>query len=663
MVSCVALGAVVARAEEPTEATPPPAEPSIDPEEDADDNEVVVTGTRTLEERDRAAVRVDVITRRMAEERGATNVAGALASELTTDVSASGYGSLGSPAGAKIGGLDAERVLILVDGERLGGNVGGVLDLSELSLAGIDRIEIVEGPVSALYGTSGLGGVINIITGPPEQEGVSGRARLEGRYRWGGLASGAFAFREGIAWIALDASLSHQDGITREDRPDTLVPLTTRASATVRGGVSPIPEMDLAATFRWSRESSVGLLSQDVPGLGRYFLDVPEDSDRFTVRLEEHSKIGVAKIDVSLSKQWFNLDSVKDRRESPIDESRNRFYTQHAMELRGSFFEGEVASFLIGARAEVESFDQTLVRTTVTTPTETITEIVPTTLGQGSLYGQFRVDPAEEFTGFIGGRLEASPTYGVAGAPRLGVRVTPHETLTLRLSGGRGYRVPSAREVGFAFDHSFFGYRVDGNRDLVPETSWGGVFDASFAPVKGLSLRASAFVNHIQDLIDIAFERSDAGGVDVYTYQNIGSALTAGGDARLEVKATPWARVDFGYAYLFARDLETELPLSGRPAHTVKTSLRLSMPLGFLLNGTARIVSRAYIDEGIIAPPYGTLDLRLAKTLWSKAEAYVGGTNVLGVQKDPASPGDQRPLEGRTIYLGVSADFPLEEEP
>jgi outer membrane receptor for ferrienterochelin and colicins len=184
---------------------------------DEEANEVVVTGTRTAEDPSRSAVRVDVITRKTAEERGATNVAEALASELTTDVSASGYGSLGGPAGAKIAGLDGERVLVLIDGERLGGNVGGVLDLAELSLAGVDRIEIVEGPVSALYGTSGLGGVINVITGPPEQEGPSGRARVEGRYRWGGLAQGALAYREGIAWFALDASILHQDGIERDD--------------------------------------------------------------------------------------------------------------------------------------------------------------------------------------------------------------------------------------------------------------------------------------------------------------------------------------------------------------------------------------------------------------------------------------------------------------
>lgn len=621
----------------------------------------MITGTRTEEDPQRAAVRVDVITRKMAKEKGATTVAEALSSELSVDINASSYGNVGNPSGAKLGGMDADRVLVLVDGERAGGTVGGVLDLQELSLAGVNRIEVVQGPVSALYGTSAIGGVINVISGPPEREGWSGRVLTLARYRPGGYLEGSVAYRSDRAWVALDGNVLHQAGYAPEDDPpDTLAPRTTRAALGIRGGFSPQKNIDLDATFRWSRQATVGLETEEVPGLGRFFIELPETSDRFSVRLHEAATVGVAKIDVSLSKQWFVLDSVKDRVDSPIDETRTRRYSMHSLETHASFFEGEVASFLVGLRGEVETFDQTLDRAVANQPDLFEQEIVPTTLGQGSLYGQLRVDPSEAWTLFAGGRLEIAPEHGVGGAPRIGAAYRPVDEVTLRLSGGRGYRVPAAREVGFAFDHSFYGYQVEGNPGLRPETSWGGVFDAEVRPTRELTLRASGYANYIDELIDLAYARTEA-GIDIYTYENLGEAVTAGGEGRVIVRAPGWARAEVGYNFLYARDLQTKLPLAGRPAHTLFTSLRLELPERFVVNARAKVVSRTYIAEGIISPPFATIDLRLAKGLWPSAEVYVGATNVLGIEKDPEQIGDQRPLEGRTLYLGIAADFPWEE--
>jgi outer membrane receptor for ferrienterochelin and colicins len=88
--------------------------------------EVVVTGTRTPESSQRATVRTDFVTRQEAERRGATNVAEALSGEPTLQVNPESYGYLGRPSGVQIQGLDADRVLILEDGERVVGDQDGV---------------------------------------------------------------------------------------------------------------------------------------------------------------------------------------------------------------------------------------------------------------------------------------------------------------------------------------------------------------------------------------------------------------------------------------------------------------------------------------------------------------------------------------------------------
>ncbi|NUO52400.1 MAG: hypothetical protein HOV80_26430, partial [Polyangiaceae bacterium] len=95
-----------------------------------------------------------------------------------------------------------------------------------------------------------------------------------------------------------------------------------------------------------------------------------------------------------------------------------------SVEATGSFFDGEIASFLVGARGEIESFHQELERSALEgdeVATSEIPEVVPTQLGGGAAYAQVRVDPADEIAIVLGGRIEASPSYGVAAAPRLAV--------------------------------------------------------------------------------------------------------------------------------------------------------------------------------------------------------------------------------------------------
>ncbi|MFO0616872.1 MAG: TonB-dependent receptor plug domain-containing protein, partial [Polyangiaceae bacterium] len=179
-----------------------------------------MTGTRTAEDKSKAIVRVDTVTREEAAKRGATNVGEAISGELGLEVNPSANGSIGRASSAQIGGLDRERVLVLEDGERVVGDVGGAIDLSQLSLGGIDRIEITQGPSSSLYGSSAMGGVVQLVSGAPEKEGWSGRFQLEGRYRWGGLASGEISIRKADRWATANASFYGSEGVS-------LVPPTT----------------------------------------------------------------------------------------------------------------------------------------------------------------------------------------------------------------------------------------------------------------------------------------------------------------------------------------------------------------------------------------------------------------------------------------------------
>jgi outer membrane receptor for ferrienterochelin and colicins len=645
-------------ADEAEDAAPEPA--------DEGDLHVVVTDGRRPQNDNQSVMRVGVVPRVEAARRGAQNVGDAVAGELGSEVNPSAYGSLGRPAAAQIGGLDRDRVLVLEDGERVAGDFGGAVDLSKLSLSGISRIEIVSGPMSALYGTSAIGGVINVISAAPEVEGWSGRFQLEGRHRWGGQALGEIAYREGPGWVAAESGFHGSTAVVLAP-PDTTIPDLYRVDTGLRAGFDLGSGHEIGARIKYAHEAARGVDGQDVPGLGTFLVDLPDSTDRFSVRLRDRLALGAGhELSLSLAKQWFWNETRRDRRDSPLDESRSRFHTMQSVEATGSFFDGEVASFLVGARGEIESFHQELTRSTLER-TQVVTserpEVVPTQLGGGATYAQVRVDPVEEIAIVLGGRIEASPRYGVAAAPRLALLVRPHPTLSLRLSGGRGYRAPSAKEVGFSFDHSVFGYRVIGNPDLSPETSWGLQGDVGWKLHRFVELRANGFANWVDDLIDLELAETSSGltGVDDYTYVNVGAARTSGAGASIRARAHEYLRAEAGYAYLFTRDETIDRPLPGRPPHTFLVSAFTQTPIGLSLYARFRAVLDAYLEDTLRAPAFATLDVRVAQKTWPGGEAYAGVLDLLGAQKDPERAGDQRPAEGRTFYLGISSEFPEPE--
>lgn len=644
-------------------ADPPPRDPNL-PSDPA--LTVVVTGTRTPESGSRATVRTDVITRGEAERRGATNVGEALRAQPGVQVNPSAYGHLGGVSAIQIQGFDRNRVLVLEDGERTIGDVGGAVDLAAIPLGDVARIEIVSGPVSSLYGASAIGGVVNVLTAPPEVEGASARAGVEGRSRLGVILRGSGAYRSEETWGAIDASFQRSDGVAlADDQPDLALPEASRALLGLRAGTRLAGRVELSARVRWIHDETQGLESQRVPGLGVYLVDLPERTDRVALHLVETLDLGGgAAIRLSGSRQWALATTAKDRRDSSIDEARDREHGMHTFEALATLPQGSSRTFLAGARVEVERFEQHLTRTQpergALVTTETV-EVPSATLGSAALFGQLRWALGEGITILPGVRGEAHTRYGGVIAPRLAAAWSPSPEWQIRAAGGRGFRAPSAKELGYVFDHSFYGYRVQGNPDLAPETSWGVNGDVTVEPTRRLTVRAGAFANWVEELIDVdSSPAPGAGGIDEYTYRNVSRARTFGVELDAAWRVNSRLRVDAGYAYLWTRDDTHERPLEGRPPHTLTSSIQAKLPLELELTLRYRAVTDAFLDDDLRAPGFQSIDARLARALWPGSQIYTGVLNALGAQKDPARLGDQRPIEGRTIYLGAVAQLPWE---
>lgn len=189
----------------------PFAAQAVAPSNDADAlDEVVVTATRTAITTDAALAPVEVIGREAIERSQAKSLTELLRGRA--GINLSNQGGAGKLSTLFVRGSESDHVLVLVDGVRIGSATSGLASFQDLPVAMIDRIEIVRGPRSSLYGSDAIGGVIQVFTrrdkGPAQFRFHVG-AGSHG-YREGGLGVGGSTKR---GWFGIDAGLQSTDGI------------------------------------------------------------------------------------------------------------------------------------------------------------------------------------------------------------------------------------------------------------------------------------------------------------------------------------------------------------------------------------------------------------------------------------------------------------------
>lgn len=129
---------------------------------DVPENAVLVTATRTAQTADETLAAVTVITRADIERRQAQSVADVLRGE--PGLAVTNNGGAGKATSFFLRGTESDHVLVLVDGVKIGSATLGTAAFQDLPIAQIDRIEVVRGPRSSLYGSEAIGGVIQIFT-------------------------------------------------------------------------------------------------------------------------------------------------------------------------------------------------------------------------------------------------------------------------------------------------------------------------------------------------------------------------------------------------------------------------------------------------------------------------------------------------------------------
>lgn len=619
---------------------PPPADDTCK-EGDLNCAEIVVTASRAEQMKADATAPIDVIDRARIEATGATTLDEALRSVPGVQVTSSHGGS-----GISLQGLDPEHTLVLVDGRPLAGRVEGTVDLTRIPVADIERIEILPGPASALYGSEALGGVVNVVTRRGGREPQADVAARVGSRKLA-EASGSVSGGAGPVSGGINGERNQQDGWDG-DPSDAA---TTGDDVLAWGGRA---WLRVSPTQAWSIDGDGDYHQRDTQGV-----ETSGAGAVFDVRtLQETGDAGLA------VKYWNGGTSIFRVRGAGAIWRQQYLENQQGSDIQDSY--EETLDRRAYANASWQWFPKR--HLVVVGLDGSVEGLTSSRLEEGvadrsrlALYAQddWKVlDSAVVFAVSPGGRLDVDSQFGLHATPHLALRIDPVRQLCIRLTGGQGYRAPEFKELFLAFDHSSYGYELHGNPELKPETSTGGTADVQLTIAETVQVRGQGWWNEVSNLINpTLIEEGSSSEPAQYQYDNVGRAVTRGAQGGLAwVRQGPVAAsVDYVYTDALNRDDGT--PLDGRAPHRVSGNF-LVRPWR-VLEASATVEwngERPYTLDGETSwsPSYTWVDARLAWTFHPGMKIEAGARNLLDARDDL-----YLGLAPRTFYVGVRADGPL----
>lgn len=627
---------------------------------------LVVTGTRSQKALSDTPVRTEVVTKEQLQNHNAKTVAEALKG-IPNILLKPIHGKSGFEVWMQ--GLSSDRVKVLIDGLPVSATTGSSVDVTQISTVGVERIEIVKGATSALYGSSAMGGVVNVITDKSSLNSPSYAVSLEtGSFGEDNPDEDAFspAFRRlsatGVGRIGdwngrLSADISDSDGF--DATPENWSTQGARGERSTIG-------LNLVWNKTANSEYTFGLerYAEDLKSnlqdnVGGKSIDKIKFEDTSRVRLDATAKWDLDDSVLSASVIRETLDNTtfqdvvitpekEQRRDAELAFNQVNFdwmvpiSDNHTMSLGGQLFES--------------SLDQTK---------ELLNEVDPGSKRNSTdFYLQNDV-----FSGnwelLPGVRIQDDSDFGLHIAPKVNVRYdfdTNSEWETyLRAGVGAGYRVPNLKERHYLFDHSHLGYIVNGNNNLVPEESLSYQFGMGFENGQNQRYEVNFFLNNIKNMINTSFDAGSTASrqdnVQVFRYQNTEKARTHGAELSLQQQLSPYLFLQAGYTWMKSEDLKTGYSLTRRPEHQINLALEAELPdWDAQVSLLGRYQSSEYVDElsTMRSPSWSEFDIKLNKALGDQLTFFTGINNLADTQRDFTSGADFRPEIGRYIYLGFT---------
>lgn len=535
--------------------------------------EVVVTGTGTQHLLKNAPVQTEVITHKMLQ-----NYSGRSIEDILQGLTASfdfNEGDMGSQM--QMNGLGNSYILILVDGKRMHGDVGGENDLGQIDPHNIERIEIVKGASSALYGSDAIAGVINIITRKHDSGLLAEDITRVGSYGDVRQHNGA-GFRIGRVSSYTNYQLQHSDGWKNTGVENVAygdIPIYDTANKTRNR----FTNWQLSEHLTWNPTDALELYAEGNIYKKRIYR--PSGS---------HAKYDVKSNDLSYNNAALSAGGKWKLGETDfvsldVDYNRHAYYYNYTAEktlIDGYDQHGNFTPYFPVFRGQrVLQSDQ---RRTMTTLKGVFTLPAGNRLSAGAewrydwlnapmrvegekvtdntaaVYLQDEYNPLRWLNITAGMRLTYNEQFGTRLTPKLSAMLAAGPRVRIRASWSQGFKTPTLKEQRYYYVRQMTNMIITlGNRDLKPQTS--NYFSLSGEYTwQGLSLSVSGYYNRLSDMItavqiplgeaphELVTEYAEM-GVKAMQYRNMENAETYGVDVSARYALKDFA-VGLNYSWL-----------------------------------------------------------------------------------------------------------------
>jgi outer membrane receptor for ferrienterochelin and colicins len=526
-----------------------------------------------------------------------------------------GSGVVVSPHGAtnsvSINGLGGSAVLILVDGRRyLGRNSLGDVNLEDIDLSNVERVEIVKGAGSAMYGSDAMAGVINFITKKPTDFGVTNSLDLAYGSYSDARFSDTLGYRRGDFSGSLTASYRNFDGY--DLNADTVV--TEGEPASKRYVLS--GNMEYRVTDRIRTRLFADYNFRDITEW--WFAGATQMGPMYN-NLQELTRYSFSpEVDLDLAPST-SVNLLYNFGRYHRDETRE--YTDGSTEVIDPWVEtnnefkatARHAWMLAGAEHYLqfgyEFRNERLERGSLTIPG---TDSKEADRDINVLWAQNEFNLFENFKFNVGFRYDDYSDFGNEFSPKLSAVYAITDENRVRFTYGHGFRAPMFGEL--YLDLGFF---FKGNPDLQPETSDNFTFGLAHTSQYVIG-SFDIFYNKIKD--GIAFDLS----VFPYTYNNLENFAAKGFNSAVAIILPYGFTPEVSYTFVDRKDENGEKIL-GYPDHTAFFKLLWFKPqTGTRVNLRAQFIDKIPYDDGTERPGYQVWYLKGSQKLFT-TDTYTFG--------------------------------------
>lgn len=612
-------------------------------------NPLVVTASRSEHSLADAPASVSVITAEQIKARGAGNLLEALRGVPGLNLNGR---QVGGRKTLSIRGAEDRHTLVLIDGRRISSTDDTIghsdYQYGWVAMEQIERIEVVRGPMSALYGSEAVGGVINIITRKGGQQWHGG-ASVRGELGEGPAGDGhqMSASASGPLGEWFDLALGVEDRRRAptprpENKATSDIEGQDRQSGNLRLGFTPSEGQRLQLDMLRSEETRRRHEQNTRLPARPYYLDT-YDLQRRQDALTWQADWSLLRSELRYSEAEFE---VNNKRSNNIAPTRPQRLEDRVWDGNLAFALGDSHSLTLGAERREEFLENA-----------GLTGGSDSALHK-ALYVQDEIALADDWALTLGTRLDHHAIFGSESSPRAYLVWRASPELTIKGGYGEAFRAPTLKQispnyVGAEGPHTFLG-----NADIQPETSRSWEIGADWRDEQS-AYTATLFRSEIKDLIYYNLLRR-VGPRSIYQYDNISEARIDGLEVALRRALGGGFSLASSMTWLDARDRDSDDKLTGRPEFSATPSLAWQQ------GAWGAELEWQYIGQQTLKNAAGQLKRAPAYSLVNLSGSYrvdehltlrAGLNNAGDLRLEDKSELFGYVEDGRTLWLGLEASF------